>query len=84
MLLAIAVLMAIPIGYSLRGRLRNYLEEPLKLLLLPCIAFAFEASFGRIAEIIPWPVSYWLGCAVFTEYVLLMIFICAKDIIGLF
>jgi len=75
MLLATAVLAALPIGYFCGGRLRNYLSDPLKMVLLPCLAFVFEASFGLLAEVIPWPVNYWLGSAVFTEYVLLAIFI---------
>ena len=75
MLLTIAVLIAIPIGYFLDGELRNYLNNPLKMLILPCIAFILEASLDKIAESVSWPVNYWLGCAVCIEYMLLAIFI---------
>ena len=75
MLLAIAVLLAIPVGYFFDGALRNYLYAPLKLALLPCAAFAFEAYLGPLSRIIPVPVNYWLGCAVFIEYAMLAVFL---------
>ena len=75
MLLAIAVLIAIPIGYFLDGAMHNYLYDPLKLPLLPCAAFAFEAYLAPLSEIIPVPASYWLGCAVCLEYTLLAVFL---------
>lgn len=75
MLLAIAVLIAIPVGYYFDGALRNYLYAPLKLALLPCAAFAFEAYLSPLSKIIPVPVNYWLGCAVSIEYTMLAIFL---------
>lgn len=59
MLLALAVIIAIPFGYFYGGRLRNYIHAPLKLVMLPCFAFLFEAFFPRMAEAIPCPVSCW-------------------------
>lgn len=75
MLLAIAVLIAIPIGYLFKGALRNYLNAPLKLALLPCAAFLFEVWLSPLAKIIPLPVDRWLGWAVCLEYALLAVFL---------
>ena len=75
MLLVIFAVAAIPVGYLFGGRLHNYLHRPLRLPLLPALAFLLEASFERIDAFLALPVSQWLGIAVCIEYALLGIFI---------
>lgn len=75
MLLVYFIVAAIPIGYLLGGRLSNYLIRPLRWILLPCLAFLVEASFGFVAARIDGPASRWLGYAVCVEYLLLAAFI---------
>ena len=75
MLLVYFVIAAIPIGYLLGGRLRNYLRNPLKFVLLPCVALLIEASFGWIDAHIGLDTQQWLGWAVCLEYALLGVFI---------
>jgi len=69
MLLVYVVLGAIPVGYLLGGRLSNYLNAPLRCVLLPCAAFLTEASFGYLTG--RFDPACWLGPAVCFEYVLL-------------
>lgn len=75
MLLVYFVIAAVPLGYLLGGRLRNYLNAPLKMALLPCIALLIESSLNRIADFLPFPVSAWLGYVVCAEYLLLAVFV---------
>lgn len=75
MLLVYFIVVAIPIGYLRGGRLSNYLNRPLRWILLPCLAFLVEASFGFIAARVNAPASRWLGFAVCIEYLLLAAFI---------
>ncbi len=74
MLLVWFVIAAVPIGYLLKGRLRNYLNRPLKYVLLPIIAFSIEACFGKITELTGFSPRVWLPIAVSIEYLLLLIF----------
>ena len=75
MLLVYFIAAAIPLGYLLGGRLSNYLNRPLRWILLPCLALLVEASFGFIAARVDVPASRWLGFAVCLEYLLLAAFI---------
>lgn len=75
MLLVYFVIAAIPLGYLMGGRLRNSLNAPLKMALLPCVALLIEASLNRIADALPIPVSAWLGYVVCVEYLLLAAFV---------
>lgn len=75
MLLVYFVAAAVPIGYLLGGRLRNYSNAPLRMVLLPCAAFLIEASFGLIGRATQLPPEKWLGWAVCAEYLLLALFI---------
>ena len=73
MLLVYGVVAAIIIGYLLGGRLKNYLNRPLRGVFLPAFALAIEASFGPLAE--RFPPRYWLGWATCAEYALLAAFL---------
>lgn len=75
MLLVYFVIAAVPLGYLLGGRLRNYLNDPLDLVLLPCLAFLVEASFGTLKLRLDMPAEAWLGGAVCLEYALLSLFV---------
>jgi len=75
MLLVYAVIAAVIIGYLLGGRLKNYPERPLKLVLLPCFAFMIEACFGLMYQFVDLPPEKWLGWAVCAEYALLALFV---------
>ena len=75
MLLVYVLLAAIPLGYIMGGRLRNYMAHPLRLVFLPCFAFLIEASFGFLKKILRFPPSVWLGYVVGLEYLLLAVFI---------
>lgn len=75
MLLVYGVIAAVVIGYLLGGRLGNYLHAPLKLVLLPSLAFLVEASFGLLAAQTAIPPETWLCWAVSLEYGLLALFI---------
>ena len=75
MLLVYFVIGAIPLGYLLGGRLRNYLHKPLKWVMLPCLALMLEASFGMIGTALRQPSSVWLKYAVCAEYAILAAFV---------
>ena len=75
MLLVYFVIAAIPLGYLLKGRLRNYLHAPLRMEFLPVLAFALEACFGRIGPMTGLEAAQWLPWAVCAEYALLTAFI---------
>ena len=75
MLLVWFVIAAIPIGYILKGRLRNYINDPLNLVFFPVLAFMIEASFGKLTDITGKPSEIWLPWAVCFEYLLLALFI---------
>lgn len=72
MLLVYFVIAAVPLGYLLGGRLGNYLNAPLRWVLLPCAAFWVEAAFGLLDAYDP---ALWLCPAVCLEYALLTLFI---------
>ena len=74
MMLACRVL-SIIVGYARRGKLSHYLENPLRGLWLPIVAYALEFSFGALENILPWPPSSWLGIAVCVEYALIFAFV---------
>lgn len=75
MLMLAFLILSVLVGYARRGRLRHYLEHPLRGLWLPIAAYALEFSFGALENILPWPPSSWLGVAVCLEYVMLFAFV---------
>ena len=48
LMLAFLLILPVPAGYARRGRLRHYLEHPLRGLWLPIVAYALE--FSRALE----------------------------------
>lgn len=75
MLLVYCVIAAVLVGYLTGGRLSNYLNSPLKLVFLPCLAFLIEAAFGRIGEWTGLSSEQWLPIAVCAEYLILAVFV---------
>lgn len=68
MILVYVIALAVVVGYLRGGRLKHYLDDPLRGLLLPVAAFAIEAAlpvFGRD----------YLSVAVIIEYALLILFV---------
>ena len=75
MLMLACLALSVLIGYARGGRLKHYLENPLRGLWLPIAAYALEFSFGTLENMLPWPPSTWLGVAVCMEYAMLFAFI---------
>ena len=71
MLMLACLALSVLIGYARGGRLKHYLENPLRGLWLPIAAYALEFSFGTLENMLPWPPSTWLGVAVCMEYAML-------------
>ena len=75
MMMLACLVLSIIVGYARRGKLSYYLENPLRGLWLPIVAYALEFSFGALENILPWPPSSWLGIAVCVEYALVFAFV---------
>jgi len=75
MLLVYCIFAAVLLGYLTGGRLGNYINAPLNMVLLPSIAFLIEASFGLLSNQSAIPASIWLPCAVCAEYIILALFV---------
>ena len=75
MLMLVCLALSVLVGYARRGRLRHYLDHPLRGLWLPIAAYALELSFDALESLLPWPPSAWLGVAVCVEYALLFVFV---------
>ncbi len=68
MILVYVIALAVAVGYLRGGRLKHYLEEPLRGIFFPVAAFAIEAALPVFGK-------EYLGVAVTVEYVLLFLFI---------
>lgn len=68
MILVYMIALSVGIGYARGGRLKHYLENPLKGLFLPVIAFAIEAALPVLGAKL-------LAPAVLAEYALLFAFV---------
>ena len=75
MILLAFLVLSVLIGYLRRGRLSNYLKNPLRGVFLPILAFALEAALGLLAKWLPWPSERWLWAAVSAEYALIFAFV---------
>ncbi len=75
MLLCYLALLSIAVGWIRGGRLRNFLNYPLRGLPLPIAAFAVEAMFEPFYRLTGWAPAHWLWAAVLLEYALLFIFL---------
>ncbi|MFH1513137.1 MAG: DUF5317 family protein [Bacillota bacterium] len=74
MIVAAFLVLSIPVGYLLGGRLRNIRSYTTKALGLPIAAFLLEAAAPFLRNLIPVPVSQWHWALVSAEYLLLFIF----------
>jgi hypothetical protein len=78
MFLVYCIIAAVVLGYLTGGRLSNYLNAPLKMVLLPSFAFLIEASFGIVfSPASPFNASH-LGYFVCAEYLILAVFVIAN------
>lgn len=68
MILVYVIALAVAVGYLRGGRLKHYLDEPLRGIALPIAAFAIEAALPAFGK-------GYLGVAVTAEYALLFLFI---------
>ncbi len=68
MILVYMIALSVAVGYARGGRLRNYLENPLRGVWLPVAAFAIEAALSFVDAV-------WLVPAVILEYALLFVFV---------
>ncbi len=75
MILLVFLVLSVAVGYLRRGRLSNYLQNPLRGVFLPIFAFALEAALGLISKWLPWPSDRWLWAAVSIEYALIFAFV---------
>jgi len=75
MLLVYFLILSLLIGYMRGGRLRGYMQKPLRGLGWPIAAFLLEAAFGQMREWIPGDPLRWLWAAVCVEYALLFVFL---------
>jgi hypothetical protein len=74
MMLIYFILAAIPLSFLCSGKLKYIAEHPLRLIWLPPLAFAIEASFPFLKDRIQLPISQWLWIPVLLEYILLFLF----------
>ena len=68
------VLLSIPLSFLCGGKLKYVIENPMRLIWLPPLAFAIEAAFPILKARISLPVNHWLWIAVLLEYTLLFLF----------
>jgi hypothetical protein len=74
MIIAGFIVLAIPVGYLLGGKLRNIKNYTTRALGLPVAAFLLEAAAPFLRNIISAPVSQWHWAVVSAEYLLLVVF----------
>lgn len=75
MFLVYCIIAAVVFGYLTGGRLGNYLNAPLKMVLLPSLAFLIEASFGILFAPDSILNASHLGFFVCAEYLILAVFV---------
>lgn len=68
MILVYMIALSVAVGYVRGGRLKHYLDEPLRGVFLPVAAFAIEAALPVLGKSL-------LGVSVAAEYALLFAFI---------
>jgi hypothetical protein len=74
MMLIYFILAAIPLSFLCGGKLKYIAEHPLRVIWLPPLAFAIEATFPFLKDRIQLPISQWLWIPVLLEYILLFLF----------
>ncbi len=68
------IVLAIPLSFLCGGKLKYVADNSLRLIWLPPLAFAIEASLSFLQSRIPLPISQWLWIAVSLEYALIFLF----------
>lgn len=74
MIVAVFILLAIPAGYLLGGRLRNIPNYTTRFLGLPIAAFLLESAAPLLRNLLSAPVAQWHWILVTAEYSLLILF----------
>ena len=74
MIIAAFVVLSIPVGYLLGGKLKNIKNYTTRALGLPIAAFMLEAAAPFLRDLIAVPIMQWHWMIVVTEYLLLFVF----------
>ena len=74
MIIVVFILLAIPVGYLLGGKLANVKYYTTKALGLPIAAFLLEAAAPFLRNVVAAPITQWYWMVVTAEYLLLMLF----------
>ncbi len=79
MIIAAFIVLSIPVGYLMGGKLKNIKNYQTRALGLPIAAFLLEAAAPFLFKLISAPVAQWHWMVVVAEYLLLFAF-CALNI----
>ena len=79
MIIAIFIVLSIPVGYMMGGKLKNITNYTTRALGLPIAAFLLESAAPFLRNLISVPISQWHWMIVVAEYMLLLLF-CALNI----
>ena len=74
MIIAVFIVLSVPVGYLMGGRLNNIRHYTTRYLGLPIAAFALEAAAPFLRNVITAPISQWHWMLVCVEYLLLFAF----------
>lgn len=78
MIIVVFILLAIPVGYLLGGKLKNVKNYTTRALGLPIAAFLLEAAAPFFRNVFSVPITQWYWTVVSAEYLLLLIFCVAN------
>mgnify|MGYP002552252113 CR=1 FL=1 len=65
MILVYLLALAVAVGYLRGGRLKGYLQKPLRGVVWPVAGFLIESSFAWLPRVVPGPPLRWLWLFVF-------------------
>ncbi len=74
MIIAVFIVLSIPVGYLMGGKLKHIKNYQTRALGLPIAAFMLEAAAPFLRKLIAAPISQWHWIIVVVEYLLLFIF----------
>ncbi|HPF88413.1 MAG TPA: DUF5317 family protein [Candidatus Limiplasma sp.] len=74
MIIALFIVLSIPVGYLLGGKLRNVKNYTTRALGLPIAAFLLEAAAPFLRNLISTPIAQWHWVLVTAQYLMLFIF----------
>ena len=75
MILVYLLALAVAVGYLRGGRLKRYLQKPLKGVFLPVAGFLIESSLIWLPRLLTAPPIQWLWMVVAAEYLCLFAFL---------